>query len=161
MICFFLPEKTAGEGPTVRILLKQKEPTVQQKQNKKQQQRRKQVAWGRLGQTMYNALAMICDSIGIRLLLWPTAHNWPGLAFRELGMLYYGREEGKYVNHLPSLLPWQWKMQCEIFFFKKCLEFNDSCQYGHVLVAGLTTSMIFLLEILISCPWCTAVKILG
>jgi len=34
MICFFLPEKTAGEGPTVRILLKQKEPTVQQKQNK-------------------------------------------------------------------------------------------------------------------------------
>jgi len=44
MICFFLPEKTAGEAPTVRILLKQKEPTVQQKQNKKQQQRRKQVA---------------------------------------------------------------------------------------------------------------------
>jgi len=43
MICF-LPKKTAGEGPTVRILLKQKEPTIQQKQNKKQQQRRKQVA---------------------------------------------------------------------------------------------------------------------
>ena len=34
-------------------------------------------------------------------------------------------------------------MQCEIFFFKKCLEFNDSCQYGHVLVAGLTNSMKF------------------
>jgi len=67
---------------------------------------------------MYNALAMICDSIGIRLLLWPTAHNWPGLAFRELGMLYYGREDGN--MSITCLLFFLDSERCSVrFFFSK------------------------------------------
>ena len=57
LLLLFFERTTAGEAPTVSNLLNQKEPTLQKRQNKKQQQRRKQVAWGRLGQTMYTILS--------------------------------------------------------------------------------------------------------